>query len=63
MNIDVIYSKMFCVDRLNTLGRVYYTKLRKISEMLCGAIFYIAYSILFIFRMLNKRIFMLDLKG
>ena len=40
MNIDVIYSKMFCVDRLNPLGRVYYTKLRKIIEMLCGAIFY-----------------------
>ena len=31
---------MFYVDRLNPLGRVYYTKLRKIIEMLCGAIFY-----------------------
>ena len=31
---------MFYVDRLNPLGRVYYTKLRKIIEMLCGVIFY-----------------------
>ena len=31
---------MFYVDRLNPLGRVYYSKLRKIIEMLCGAIFY-----------------------
>ena len=36
MNKDVIYSKMFFVDRLNPLGRVYYTKLTKIIEMLCG---------------------------
>ena len=31
---------MFYVDRLNPLGRVYYTKLREIIEKLCGANFY-----------------------